>query len=71
VHKTQKPLGLIKELISLTTKKGDLVLDPFMGSGTTAVACKELGRDFIGFEISDEYCNHAEKRIKSTVQFLF
>lgn len=63
IHPTQKPLGLIKKLIELTTKKGDIVLDPFMGSGTTAVACKQLGRNFIGFEISKEYCELAKKRL--------
>lgn len=64
VHPTQKPVELIKKLISLTTKKGDLVLDPFMGSGTTAVACLELDRNYIGFEISAEYCRLANQRIK-------
>lgn len=63
IHPTQKPLELIKKLIELTTKKGSIILDPFMGSGTTAVACKQLGRSFIGFEISKEYCELAQKRV--------
>jgi len=65
IHPTQKPLGLIKTLIQLTTKEGDTVLDPFIGSGTTAIACKVLGRHFIGFEVSAEYCKLAEDRIRN------
>ncbi|PIR40210.1 MAG: hypothetical protein COV33_00980 [Candidatus Zambryskibacteria bacterium CG10_big_fil_rev_8_21_14_0_10_34_34] len=66
IHPTQKPLGLIKDLIELTTKEGDLVLDPFMGSGTTALACKQLSRNFVGFEINKEYCQMAEERLNQT-----
>lgn len=66
VHPTQKPVGLMKELITLTTKKGDLVLDPFMGSGTTAIACIATGRNFIGFEIDKKYYKQSLDRIKST-----
>ncbi len=62
-HPTEKPLSLIKHLIEIHSKENDIVLDPFMGSGTTALACKQLGRKFIGFEISQEYCEIAEKRI--------
>jgi len=65
IHPTQKPLGLIKTLIQLTTKEGDTVLDPFIGSGTTAIACKVLGRHFIGFEVSEEYCKLAEDRLRN------
>lgn len=64
VHPTQKPLLLIKEIIKNYTNKGDIILDPFMGSGTTAVACKELQRNFIGFEISKEYCDIANQRLE-------
>ena len=70
IHKTQKPLGLIKHLILLTTKKGDLVLDPFMGSGTTAVACKEYGRRFIGFESSKKSYVDAIDRLDKTYELL-
>lgn len=63
IHPTQKPLKLIEELIELTTKKDDVVLDPFMGSGTTALACKKLNRNFIGFEIDKKYIKLARKRI--------
>jgi len=65
IHPTQKPLELIKKLILLTTKKDGLVLDPFMGSGTTAAACKESNRNYIGFEISEEYCGLAKNRINN------
>ena len=62
IHEAQKPLDLIKHLIKLTTQENQLVLDPFMGSGTTAIASKLLNRRFIGFEINEEfYC-------KSTVR---
>ena len=54
-HPTQKPLALIKELIAKHSNDGDLVIDCFAGSGTTAVACCELGRKFIGCELSKEY----------------
>ena len=66
-HKSQKPIKLIKKLVEEHTKKGDTVLDPFLGSGTTAVACKELGRNYIGIEISPEYCKIAENRLAQGV----
>ena len=53
---TRKPPKLISYLIQVFSNPGDLVLDPFMGSGTTAECCKELGRDFIGYEIGEEQC---------------
>ena len=53
------------------TKKSDTVLDPFNGTGTTGVACKELGRNFIGIEISEQYFNIAKKRIDQATQELF
>ena len=62
-HPTTKPLSLIRELIYFYSNKGDIVLDPFLGSGTTAVACKQLNRYYIGFEISKEYCEIAKKRL--------
>ena len=70
IHPTQKPVELIKRLIELTTRKGDLVLDPFMGSGTTAVACIESKRDYLGFEISKEYHKQANNRISHTTTSL-
>ncbi|MDR1008032.1 MAG: site-specific DNA-methyltransferase [Campylobacteraceae bacterium] len=65
IHPTQKPLELIKKLIKLATKEGDIVFDPFLGSGTTAVACKELGFDFVGCEIEKEYYEGALKRLEN------
>ena len=63
-HPSQKPINLIKKLILEHTKEGDVVLDPFLGSGTTAVACKNLKRNYIGIEISEEYCKIARERLK-------
>lgn len=62
-HPQAIPLKLTQTFVELLSNKGDLVLDPFMGSGTTAVACKQLNRRFIGFEISEEYCKIANKRL--------
>lgn len=63
IHEAQKPLSLIEFLIKLTTQEGQVVLDPFMGSGTTAVAAKKLSRHFIGFEIMPEYHKSALQRL--------
>jgi site-specific DNA-methyltransferase (adenine-specific) len=63
-HPTVKPLALMRYLVRLTkTPTGGLVLDPFMGSGTTGVACVMEGRDFVGIELSEEYCAIARARI--------
>lgn len=61
---TQKPVEVIEKLITDSTKEGDLVLDCFMGSGTTAVAAKKLNRNFIGFEIQEKYITISENRLK-------
>lgn len=66
-HPTQKPLPLLSELVSLFSDAGDLVCDPFMGSGTTGVACVKLGRKFIGIEIEPKYFDIACKRIQAAV----
>ena len=58
-------------LVRLVTPKGGTVLDPFMGSGSTGMACKEEGFDFIGIELSEEYCDIARKRLKNTMGGLF
>ena len=63
-HPTQKPVALFEYLIKTYTNKGELVLDNCLGSGTTAVACQNLKRNFIGIEISKEYCKIAENRLK-------
>lgn len=70
IHPTQKPLGLIRELIELTTKRNDVVLDIFVGSGTTAMACKQLERHYIGFEIDKSYCTAARKRVEKETALL-
>jgi len=62
-HEAQKPLSITKYLIELTTIKGQTVLDPFVGSGTTAVASKMLGRNYIGFEIDKNYVEIAQTRL--------
>jgi site-specific DNA-methyltransferase (adenine-specific) len=63
-HPTQKPEKLIAKLILASSKPDDVVLDPFLGSGTTSVAAKKLGRHFIGIEIEEEYCLLAERRLQ-------
>lgn len=63
-HPAVFPLQLIKDHIISWSNEGDVVLDPFMGSGTTGVACKSLNRNFIGIELDEEYFNIAKKRIE-------
>lgn len=64
-HPTQKPTEIFERLIRLTTKKGDAVLDPFLGSGTTAVAAKRLGRVYVGIERDDNFFATAQERVDS------
>lgn len=64
-HPTQKPIKLMQSLIELTTQEGQIVLDPFCGSGSTLVAAKMLGRNFIGFEAKKEYVEVAETRLRN------
>lgn len=63
MHSTQKPLKLYELLALQFSNPNDLILDPFLGSGTTAVAALRTGRRFIGIELSEEYCNIARKRV--------
>lgn len=63
-HPTEKPLKLFEYLLKTSSKEGDTVLDPFMGSGTTAEAAIKNGRNFIGFDISENYINIANERVK-------
>ena len=65
LHPTMKDLKVMKYLVSTLTNEGDVVLDCFMGSGTTGVACKELNRGFIGMEIDENYCKVVQDRISS------
>ena len=69
-HPTQKPVALGAHFISLHTQPGDTVLDPFMGSGTTGVACVQTGRNFIGIEIEPKYFEIAQARISAAQQQL-
>ena len=64
IHPTQKPARLIERLLALVSKENDLVLDPFSGSGSTAVACINSNRNYIGFEIDKEYYDLSIKRLK-------
>lgn len=63
-HPTPKKVSVIRDIIKNTTAPGDLILDPFMGSGTTGLAARLENRNFLGFEINPEYCEYANKRIK-------
>lgn len=67
LHPTQKPLNLIEYLVQTYSKENDVVLDPYLGSGTTARACKNLGREYIGIELNAEYVKVAEDRLKQEV----
>lgn len=71
VHPAQKPARLMEMLVADFTDAGDLILDPFMGSGTTLVAAKRLGRKAIGIEISEAYCEIAAKRLAQGALDLF
>lgn len=63
-HPTQKSLGLTEELVKIHSNEGDVILDCFMGSGTTGVAAKNLNRNFIGIELDETYFNIAKERIE-------
>jgi len=70
-HPTVKPIKFIKKVMRISSNENDIILDPFMGSGTTAVACKELNRQYIGFEIQKQYCEIANKRLQQQTLFDF
>lgn len=65
IHPNEKPVKLMCQLIETLTSLGDIILDPFCGSGTTCVAAKILGRRYIGIDISPEYCEIARMRLKA------
>ena len=62
-HPCQMPENLLKRIIAVSTNSGDCVLDPFCGSGTTAAAAKQLGRNYVGIEVSEKYVANAERRL--------
>ena len=62
-HPTQKPEKLLAKLILASSEEGDVILDPFLGSGTTSVTAKKLGRHYVGVEQNEQYCAWAEKRL--------
>ena len=67
-HPTQKPLKLIQQVVLSASNKGDIVFDPFMGSGTTAVVAEALGRKWFGIERDEKYIELARDRVKSFIQ---
>jgi DNA modification methylase len=69
-HPTPRNLDHVAGLVNYWSEESDTVLDPFMGSGTTAVACKKLGRKFIGIEINEAYCEEAKKRLAQEELFI-
>lgn len=64
-HETQKPVELIEKIIEHSSDEGMTIFDPFMGSGTTGVACKNLNRNFVGIELNEGYFNVAKNRIEN------
>lgn len=70
-HPTQKPIELMKWCLDMYSKEGQTILDPFMGSGTTAIAAKEMNRNFTGIEISPEYVKIAQDRLSALSEPLF
>lgn len=69
-HPAEYPVGLPKRVMQVYTEIADTVLDPFLGSGTTLVACKELNRKGIGIEINPKYCEIAKKRLQNTQRMM-
>lgn len=70
-HPTPKPIDLIRKLMMIGSNKGDVVFDPFLGSGVTAMVAKELGRECIGVEIEKKYYEEALRRVNHTPKGLF
>lgn len=66
-HPSQKPIKLMEKLVSEYSKEGDLILDPFCGSGSTLLACKKLKRNYIGIEIEPKYCEIARQRLRQGI----
>lgn len=70
IHPTQKPFKLINRLVLASSNENNIVLDPFMGSGTTALSCKFLNRNYIGFELNEKYVLDANTRLKDNFNLL-
>ena len=70
-HPTQKPLKLIRRLVSASSNKGDVVLDPFAGAGSTQISCVQLERNYIGIELEKDYYDIAERRLAEEKNFMF
>jgi DNA modification methylase len=70
LHPTQKPEALVERCVLASSNRGELVLDPFSGSGTTAVICARLGRAFIGFEMDQAYLTASKKRVAAELKKL-
>ena len=70
-HPAQYPEELVERIIKVGSNPGDLILDPFMGSGTTAVVAKRLGREFVGYELEKDYIKIAIERLKNEETNLF
>ena len=68
LHPCEKPIDILKMYINNSSNQNDVVLDPFMGSGSTLVACKELNRNYIGYEIDKQYFDIAQKRIDTYIR---
>ena len=66
-HPTQKPIDLMERIVKTSSKEGGIILDPFMGSGTTAIACINTNRNYIGFELDKHYCDIANERIRKAL----
>jgi len=73
LHPSQKPVGLLKKILLFYTEDDDIIFDPFLGSGSLAVACELCGRNWVGVEIKEEYCKIAKQRllIPSKQELLF
>jgi site-specific DNA-methyltransferase (adenine-specific) len=69
-HPTQKPVALVERCLLASTQPGDMVLDPFLGGGTTAVACVRLNRGCVGIEMEEAHAKLATKRIEQTIKDL-
>lgn len=71
LHPTEKPVELMRELIEQSTNEGDIVLEPFMGSGSTIIACKQVNRNYVGIEIDEQYFKVAQYRLSKIQGRLF